>query len=58
MTDDLNNHERDKLIKLLRNAYIELCRAEKLLKGSEDNGKRTKLDTEQPKNSARTPRND
>ena len=37
---ELNEHERDKLSKLLMNAYIELCRAEKLLKGSDSDGKR------------------
>lgn len=28
------------------NAYIELCKAEKLLKGSEDNGKRKEPNTD------------
>lgn len=43
--NELNEHEKDKLIKLLRNAYIELCRAEKLLKGSDDNGKQSEPKT-------------
>lgn len=38
--DELSKHDKDKLIKILMNAYIELCRAEKLLKGSESNGER------------------
>ena len=38
--DDLTEEEANRLLKLLNNAYIELCRAEKLLKGSENNGSR------------------
>ena len=45
MTDDLNNHERDKLIKLLRNAYIELCKAEKLLKGIDSKEEKNSYDS-------------
>ena len=45
MNDELNEHEIDKLEKLLRNAYIELCRAEKLLKGMDnENGRERKDD--------------
>ena len=46
MSDELTEHEINKLEKLLRNAYIELCRAEKLLKGSDSNGKRAEPKTD------------
>ena len=54
---ELNEHEKDKLLKILRNAYIELCRAEKLLRGCDDIGKRAKLNTDEQEDSTRTPRN-
>lgn len=31
--EELSDHEKDKLLKILRNVYIELCKAEKVLKG-------------------------
>lgn len=37
---DLTEEEIERVNKYLLNAYIELCRAEKLLKGSENNGSR------------------
>ena len=61
MLNNMNNitdEEVEELNKILMRAYIELCRAEKFLKGSDNNGKLSELNTEQPENSARTPRDD
>ena len=38
---DLTNEELEKIYNLLSRAYNDLCKIKKILKGSEDNGKRT-----------------
>lgn len=35
--------EQEKITKLLMNAYVNLCKAEKILKGGDDNSERTEL---------------
>jgi hypothetical protein len=43
---DITEEEKQKLMKLLMNAYVNLCKAEKLLKeGSDSDGKSTKPNT-------------
>lgn len=38
----MNEHDKEKLLKLLRNAYIELCRAKKILQGIDNKGGKEK----------------
>ena len=45
----MSNQDIETLNKMLMKAYIELCRAEKLLKGSEEHGKRTEDSNRQTK---------
>jgi len=47
--DELSKHDKDKLIKILMNAYIELCKAEKLLKGIDSKEEKNNHDSAKKK---------
>lgn len=43
---DITEEEKEKLTRLLMNAYNLICKAEKLLKEGDSSGKRTELETD------------
>ena len=45
LVEGLSDKEIEKIEKQLMRAYNEICKIEKILKGSDDNGKRTKSNT-------------